>query len=296
LSKVPRAAQENGGTATIRSARYRWRRRTLRGVLYSYLVVGALAILVPYFWMLSASLKPRGEIFRAGINFLPQQPILDNYLTVLDGFPIIRWLVNSFLIGLLILATNLTLTVAAGYAFARLRFWGRDVLFLVYIGAMMVPIQVRMIPSFIIVMKIGWLNTYQGIASLQLIEFFGIFLIRQFMLNLPRELEDAARIDGCSWFRVLWQIILPNSRPALAALAIFTFTASWNDFLWPLVIINKPEIMTIQVGLATMKGSAFSVSGLLMAATMISALPLAIVYLLLQRQFTQGVVMSGIKG
>ena len=296
MSKVARAALETDKTETIRSARQRWRHRTLRGVLYGYLVIGATVVLIPYLWMLSASLKPRGEIFRVGINFLPQQPIIDNYLTALDGFPIIRWLANSFLIGLIILATNLTLTVAAGYAFARLRFWGRDVLFLVYIGAMMVPIQVRLIPSFIIVMKIGWLNTYQGIASLQLIEFFGVFLIRQFMLNLPRELEDAARIDGCSWFRVLWQIILPNSRPALAALAIFTFTASWNDFLWPLVIINKPEIMTIQVGLATMKGSAFSVSGVLMAATMISALPLAIVYLILQRQFTQGVVMTGIKG
>ena len=159
----------------------------------------------------------------------------------------------------------------------------------------MVPLQVRLIPSFIIVKNLGWLDTYQGIASIQLIEFFGIFLIRQFMLNFPRELEDAARIDGCNWFRVMWQIIIPNSKPALAALAIFTFTSSWNNFLWPLVVVNKPDWMTIQVGLNAMKGEIIP-WGILMAGTFISAFPLAVMYVLLQRLFVQGIVTSGIKG
>jgi multiple sugar transport system permease protein len=287
---------ETGGTVTIRSARRRWRYRLLRGALHGYLLLGALAVLTPYIWMVSASLKPAGEIFRAEINFLPERPILDHYATALRGFPLVRWLVNSSVIGMIVLATNLTFTVAAGYAFARLRFRGRDVLFLVFVGAMMVPIQVRLIPSFVIVKNLGWLNTYQGIAAMQLIDLFGIFLIRQFMLNLPRELEDAARIDGCSWPRVLWNVIVPNSRPAIAALAIFTFTAAWNDFLWPLVMIYKPQMMTLQVGIAAMKGSAHSVSGVLMAATMISALPPALAYVFLQRHFTRGVVLSGFKG
>ena len=252
-------------------------------------------MLIPYFWMVSASFKNEGEIFETGINLFPREWTLYNYATVFDEYQITRWLLNSFLIGFILLASNLTLTVAAGYAFARLRFWGRDVLFFIYVGAMMVPIQVRLIPSFLIVKEIGWLNTYQGIASLQLIEFFGVFLIRQFMLNMPRELEDAARIDGCSWFRVMWQIIIPNSKPALAALAIFTFTAAWNNFLWPLVVINKPEIMTIQVGLSAIKGETIP-WGILMAATTISAVPLAVMYVLLQALFTQGIVMSGIKG
>ena len=165
-------------------------------------------------------------------------------------------------------------------------------MFFVYVGAMMVPIQVRLIPSLIIVKNLGWLDSYQGIASIQLIEFFGIFLIRQFMLNFPRALEDAARIDGCSWFWALWQIIIPNSKPALA---IFTFTASWNNFLWPLVVINTPDWMTIQVGLSSMKGKIIP-WGVLMAGTFVSAFPLAILYILLQRLFVQGIVTSGIKG
>ena len=287
---------ETRKTPTIRSARHLWTHRSLRGTLHLYLILGALVVLIPYIWMASASLKPAGEIFRSESNFLPARPILDHYLTVLRGYPIIRWLFNSFLISLIVLATNLTFTVAAGYSFARLRFPGRDLLFLIYIGAMMVPIQVRLIPSFIIVKDLGWLNTYQGIAAMQLIDLFGIFLIRQFMLSLPRELEDAARIDGCNWPRVLWQIILPNSRPAVAVLAIFTFTAAWNDFLWPLVMIYQPEFMTVQVGLATMKGSINSVSGVLMAATMIATLPPALAYVFLQKYFTRGVVMSAFNG
>lgn len=283
------------GSSTIKSDQKKWTYRGLRLTLYVYLTLGALFVMIPYFWMVSASFKNEGEIFETGINLLPRDWTLYNYRTVFDEYQITRWLLNSFLIGFILLASNLTLTVAAGYAFARLRFWGRDVLFFIYVGAMMVPIQVRLIPSFLIVKEIGWLNTYQGIASLQLIEFFGVFLVRQFMLNMPRELEDAARIDGCSWFRVMWQIIIPNSKPALAALAIFTFTAAWNNFLWPLVVINKPEIMTIQVGLSAIKGETIP-WGILMAATTISAIPLAVMYVLLQALFTQGIVMSGIKG
>ena len=280
---------------TIRSRRTHGWRRVGRLLLYGALIMGVLFVTIPYLWMLSASLKEEREIYEPGLNFLPNSIYLQNYIDIVEDYQIIRWLFNSFFIGFIVIATNMTFTVLAGYAFARLRWPGRDFIFYVYLGAMMIPIQVRLIPSFIIIKELGWVNTYQGIASLQLVEFFGVFLIRQFMLNMPRELEDAARIDGCGWFRVLWQIILPNSKPALAALAIFTFTASWNNFLWPLVVINQEQFMTIQVGLASMKGEIIP-WGLLMAGTMISAVPLFIVYILLQKLFTQGIVMSGIKG
>ena len=288
-------AQKPGAVTTLRSNRLTWTRRATRLVLYIYLTAGALLVLIPYVWMVSASLKAPAEIFQAGVNFLPTSFYTANYEVLFGDYQIVRWLVNSFVVGGIILLTNMTFTVTAGYAFARLRFKGRDFMFFVYVGAMMVPIQVRLIPSFIIVKNLGWLDSYQGIASIQLVEFFGIFLIRQFMLNFPRELEDAARIDGCSWFRVMWQIILPNSKPALAALAIFTFTASWNNFLWPLVVINRPDWMTIQVGLSSMKGEIIP-WGVLMAGTFVSAFPLAVLYILLQRLFVQGIVTTGIKG
>lgn len=280
---------------TIRSRRTQNWRRVGRIILYAALVMGVLFVTIPYLWMLSASLKEEREIYEPGLNFLPNSLYLQNYIDIVEDYQIIRWLLNSFLIGFIVIISNMTFTVLAGYAFARLRWPGRDIIFYTYLGAMMIPIQVRLIPSFIIIKELGWVNTYQGIASLQLVEFFGVFLIRQFMLNMPRELEDAARIDGCGWFRVLWQIIIPNSKPALAALAIFTFTASWNNFLWPLVVINQEHYMTIQVGLASMKGEIIP-WGLLMAGTMISAVPLFIVYIILQKLFTQGIVMSGIKG
>ena len=291
---LPASAVRDSGV-TIRSQRSRWVHLAGRTALYAVLAIGILYVTIPYVWMFSASLKEEREIYEAGLNFLPSSLYLENYIEVLRDYRLVRWLLNSFVIGFIVIATNMTFTVLAGYAFARLRWPGRNFLFFVYLGAMMIPIQVRLIPSFIIIKELGWINTYQGIASLQLVEFFGVFLIRQFMLNMPRELEDAARIDGCGWFRVLWQIILPNSKPALAALAIFTFTASWNNFLWPLVVINQADYMTIQVGLSSMKGEVIP-WGLLMAGTMISAVPLFVVYVLLQGLFTQGIVMSGIKG
>ena len=263
--------------------------------LYGLLGLGALLVLLPYVWMLSSSLKSDAEIFRVGLNLVPAQPRWENYPAVWATYQIGRWLANSFLVSAIETASVVATSVLAGFAFARLRFWGRDGLFLLYLGAMMVPIQVTLIPSFIIVKELGLLNSYAGIVSLHLVQFFGVFLMRQFLLNIPAELEDAARIDGCSWFRVLWQIVLPVSMPAVAALVVVAFTAAWNNFLWPLVVINKPEIMTIQVGLASMRGDMTPWS-LLMAATALSSLPLLALYVAFQRLFTQGIVMSGIKG
>jgi ABC-type glycerol-3-phosphate transport system permease component len=273
----------------------RARARLGRAGVYAFLVAGALVMLMPYLWMISASLKPEAEVFRTGLNLIPSEVRWQNYADVWQQYPLGRWLANSFLVALIQTISTVVTSVLAGFAFARLRFWGRDALFYLYLAAMMVPIQVTLIPSFIIVRQLGLLNTYQGIAIVHLVQFFGVFLMRQFLLNIPSELEDAARIDGCSWWRVLWQIVLPVSMPAVAALSILAFTAGWNDFLWPLVVINKPDIMTIIVGLASMRSEA-TPWGQLMAATTLSALPLTVVYVLFQRWFTEGITMSGIKG
>jgi ABC-type glycerol-3-phosphate transport system permease component len=263
--------------------------------VYALLVVGALVVFLPYLWMVSISLKPESEVFQASGKLIPSTIRWENYRDAWTTYPIGRWLLNTFLVSSIETISTVLTSVLAGFAFARLRFWGRDQLFYLYLAAMMVPIQVTLIPSFIIVRQLGLLNTYQGIAIIHLVQFFGVFLMRQFLLNIPSEIEDAARIDGCSWFRVLWQIILPISMPAVAALSILAFTAGWNDFLWPLVVINKPDIMTIVVGLASIRSEA-TPWGLLMAATTLSALPLTVIYVLFQRWFTEGVVMSGIKG
>ncbi len=273
----------------------RTRHRLSRVGVYAFLASGALVVVLPYLWMISASFKAESEVFQAGLNLVGREIRWQNYADVWRQYPLGRWLANTFLVASIETVSTVVTSVLAGFAFARLRFWGRDTLFYLYLGAAMVPIQVTLIPSFIIVRQLGLLNTYQGIAVIHLVQFFGVFLMRQFLLNVPSELEDAARIDGCSWWRVLWQIVVPVSMPAVAALSILAFTAGWNDFLWPLVVINKPDIMTIVVGLASMRSEA-TPWGLLMAATTISALPLTVVYVLFQRWFTEGITMSGIKG
>jgi ABC-type glycerol-3-phosphate transport system permease component len=268
-----------------------------QSALYAFLIAGALIVLLPYIWIVITSLKTEQDMFRVGVlnSIIPSQIRWENYAEAWNDYPLGRWLFNTFLVCVIETVSTVITSVLAGYAFARLRFWGRDVIFLLYLGAMMVPIQVTLIPSFIIVRSLGLLNSYQGIAVIQMVQFFGVFLMRQFFLNIPADLEDAARIDGCNWFEVLWRIVLPVSMPAVGALSVLAFTAGWNNFLWPLVVINKPEIMTIMVGLASMR-SEVTPWGQLMAATAISALPLTIIYMICQRFFTQGIVMTGIKG
>jgi multiple sugar transport system permease protein len=263
--------------------------------LYAVLVVASLVVLLPYLWMISSSLKPSAETFTPIPRFIPEAPRWQNYADVLRTYHLGTWLFNSLLVASAEAFGVVLTSILAGYAFGRLRFWGRDAIFFMYLGAMMIPIQVTLIPSFLIVKWLGWVDTYQGLIVPRLCGFFGVFLMRQFFVNFPAELEDAAFIDGSSRWRALWQIVLPLCTPAVAALAIFAFTGSWNEFLWPLVILNSEEMKTVQLGLSSMKGE-LSDWGLIMAGATLSALPLLALYLLLQRYFIRGVVMSGLKG
>ncbi len=277
-------------TLTRRQRRIAW-----QALLYALLIVASLVVLLPYIWMVSTSLKSSNEIFTPVPQLLPRNPRWQNYADVLRTYQVGQWLLNSFIVSSIEAVGVVVTSILAGYAFGRLRFWGRDAIFFIYLGAMMVPAQVTVIPTFLIVRWLGWIDTYEGLIVPKLCAFFGVFLMRQFFLNFPSELEDAAFIDGSSRWRALWQIVLPLTTPALAALAIFSFTAAWNDFLWPLVVVNSEEMKTIQLGLASMKGELSDWS-LIMAGATLSAVPLTVLYLLLQQYFVRGVVTTGLKG
>ncbi|MHB1414377.1 MAG: carbohydrate ABC transporter permease, partial [Chloroflexota bacterium] len=211
------------------------RRKWPEVLLIVVLIIGAIVTLVPYIWMVSSSLKPEGEIFSATFNLLPAHPTLENYTLAWERTAVARYMLNSFIVAggetLLVVTTS----VLAGYSFARLRFPGRDIIFLIVLGTMMIPTQVTMIPSFILIKWIGWIDTYQGLIVPRMVMAFGVFLMRQFFMSIPYELEEAGRIDGCNRPRLLVQIMLPLTGPALATLAIFSFTNSWNEFFWPLI-------------------------------------------------------------
>lgn len=265
-------------------------------VLQAMLVAAAVITLLPYVWMVSSSFKSNADIISASIRLIPAHPILDNYVTALTREPVLRAILNS-----VIMAGGETLAVVVtsiftAYPFARLRFRGRDTVFMLVLGAMMIPSQVTMIPTFMLMKWLGWIDTYQGLIVPRAVTPLGIFLMRQFLLTLPRELEEAALIDGCGRLRILLQICLPHLGPAAATLAIFTFTTSWNEFFWPLIVVQSQEMQTIQMLIAALKQAEAADWGVIMAIITLSVFPTVLIYLVLQRYFVKGVAMSGIKG
>ena len=260
------------------------------------LLVGAIIAIVPYIWMLSSSLKSNADIFSLQVQLIPSTLNFENYLLAWNREGIARFLFNSLAMAVGETIGVLVTSILAGYAFARLRFAGREVLFLIVLGTMMVPAQATLIPSFILVRQLGWIDTYQGLIVPRLVTAFGIFMLRQFFMSIPKDLEDAARVDGCSRIRTLIQIMLPLSGPAVATLAIFAFTQSWNEFFWPLIVVQTPGMRTVQVAIAALKATELVEWGVVMAVVTIASLPTLLVYFAFQRYFVRGIVMSGIKG
>jgi multiple sugar transport system permease protein len=272
------------------------RRLGTRLFLHALLLLGVGLTLAPYAWMVSSSFKPHTEIFSATLELVPRRPILDNYVTAVTREPTLRAIGNSLIMaGAETLAVVVT-SVLTAYPFARLRFRGRDTVFLMVLGTMMIPAQVTMVPTFILLRWLGWIDTYQGLIVPRVVTPLGIFLIRQFLLTLPRELEEAARIDGCGRLATLTRVLLPHLGPAVATLAIFTFTASWNEFFWPLIVVQSSEMRTIQLLIAALKQTEAVEWGVVMAVVTLSVLPTVVIYLTLQRFFQRGIVMSGLKG
>jgi multiple sugar transport system permease protein len=255
----------------------------------------ALITVAPFLWMFLTSFKELGDILVYPPQWFPSSLTLSNYEGAFTAAPFGRYYANSLFVASAVTFGQLITCSLAAYAFARLHFWGRDVLFLVFLGTMMIPGQVTMIPSFLVLHWLGWIDTYPALIVPGLASAFGTFLLRQFFLTLPRDLEDAASIDGCSRFGVLWRIILPLSRPALATLAVFTFMGVFNDFLWALIVISSDELKTVQLGLAIFRDRYQTDWGQLMAASVTATLPILLVFFFAQKYFIRGITLSGMK-
>ena len=265
-------------------------------LLYFLLALCTAITLLPYVWMLSSSFKPSLEIFSATVQLIPSHPIFDNYVNADTRQPVRRAILNSIIMAGAETCAVVVTSVFVAYPFARLRFPGRDVIFLMILGTMMIPSQVTMIPTFILMKWFGWIDTYQGLIVPRVMAPLGIFLMRQFLQTLPKELEEAARIDGCGRLKTLTHILVPLMGPAVATLAIFTFTASWNEFFWPLIVVQSTEMWTIQLLIAQLKAADAADWGMIMAIVSLSVLPTVAIYVMLQRYFVKGIAMSGLKG
>ena len=272
------------------------RRRRVKidvAVGHAVLLLLSLVTLFPIYWMVVTSLRPANEVFTTAL--LPGSLTFANYVMVWQEIPIARMLLNTFAMALLVTGAQLLTSLLAAYAFAAWTFRGSRVLFLVFVGTWLIPFQVTMIPNYVLLARLGWLNTLAALVVPQVAAAFAIILLRQYMKGFPRELLDAARIDGASSWRTLWQIVIPNLRAPLAALAILIFISTWKEYFWPLLVTNKPEQTVVQVGLQMFLTQEGDLWGPLMAAATMATLPVFVLYVALQRQVIDAFVRSGLK-
>lgn len=269
---------------------------TIKSFVYIFLIAGAVTMAIPYVWMFVTSIKPIEEIQAFPPSFVVHNPTLEPYRDLFRMVPMMRYLFNSIFVAGAITLFNVFATSLAGYAFAKHKFWGRDKIFFIFVGSLMIPWQVNIIPGFVIVKNLGWLNTYRGLIIPSMAWCaFGIFLNRQFIYSIPDDLIDAAKIDGCSEFMIYRKVILPLIKPVLATLAIFTFLQQWNNFVWPLVIIHSSSMRTIPLALSMLTGQFGANFGMVMAGAVIATLPMLVVYLMFQKYIIKGVAMTRLK-
>ena len=256
----------------------------------------AIVMVLPLAWMVLTSLQTLDETRHFPPTLLPSSPQFGNYTEVLQRAPFGRWFLNTLIVTVVCVLGNLLFCSLAAYAFARIRFFGREVVFILILATLMIPFQVVIIPTFLIVRSLHLIDTLGALILPNLAGAFGIFMLRQFFRTLPIELEEAARIDGASRLGILFKIVLPLSGPALATLAVITFMWTWNDFLWPLITIYHDQNMTLQLGLATFQGAHQTNTNLLMAANVMSMVPVLVLFFLAQRYFIRGIATTGLKG
>jgi len=271
--------------------------KRLSGSILLHVVMYALAFITvaPFLWMVLTSFKGLGDIMVYPPSWWPKHGSLNNYIDALQAAPFGRYYANSLFVAISVTLGQMVTCSMAAYAFARLKFRGRDALFYVFLGTMMIPGQVTMIPSFMVLYWLGWIDTYQALIVPGLASAFGTFLLRQFFMTIPSELEEAASIDGCSRWGILWRIILPLAKPALATLAVFTFMGVFNDFLWALIVVNSEEMRTVQLGLAIFRDRYQTDWGQLMAGSVMATLPILLLFFVAQKYFIQGITLSGMK-
>jgi multiple sugar transport system permease protein len=274
----------------------RGRDRMARLVLYAVLIAGLLVVVGPFLWMLLSSVKPEHEIRQVPPTWLPEAFTWNNYQSLFSRLNFPRYFTNSLIVALAITAGNVVFCSALGYALAKLRFAGSRVLFAIVLATLMVPGMVTFVPQFVLVSNLGLVNSYAGLILPFLAGPFGVFLMRQFLLSIPDDLIEAARVDGAGELRIFWRVVLPLCRPALATLGILTFLSSWNSFLWPLVVATTEDKYTLPVALALYSvGQNRTDFGLLLAGAVVVVLPVLVVFTILQRHFLQGIATTGLK-
>lgn len=264
-------------------------------LLHLALVAAVLVTLFPLFWMVSVSLMPSAEANRFPPPLLPESPTLEHYRILFSRLNLATYLLNSTLIATVVTASSLLINSLAGYAFAKLRFKGHDRLFRLLLASMVIPAQVAMLPLFLMLKEMGLVNTYGGVIVPGMASIFGIFLIRQYALSIPDSLLDAARIDGAGEFRIYRTLVLPLCRPILVTLTIFTFMGAWNDFLWPLIILTDSDLYTLPVALANLLGEHVQDAELMMAGSVLTVLPVVVLFLLLQKYYIEGLILGSVK-
>ncbi len=289
---------QNATSIQHSEAHYRLRRITGRMTLYLVLVLIALLIIIPMLWMLSTSFKLKSQLFSREIYWIPKVITLENYTKILNNpsTPIALWFRNSVIVATLTTTAKLILDSLAGYAYARLKFPGRDQIFALLLATLFLPGVMFLVPNFVTVARVGMLNKFSGAIIPALASVFGVYFMRQFFLSIPKELEEAAAIDGANTFQVFFQVVLPLAKPALATLAVIEFLGSWNDFLWALLVLKDRAVQTLQPGLRTLQGAYTSEYGLMMAGAVIVALPVLVLYAFLQRYVVESVATTGLKG
>ncbi|MBC1976311.1 carbohydrate ABC transporter permease [Listeria booriae] len=262
---------------------------------YTIIVLGGVIMVLPFIWMVSTAFKSGAANMVLPPQFIPDEPTWSNFERVFEMFPMLQFLVNSIVVAIVTTVGQMLFCSMAAYAFARIEFWGRDKLFLLYLATMMVPAQVTMIPQFILMKQLGWLDSYTGLIVPGLFGVFGTFLLRQAFMGIPKELDEAVFMDGGNHFTVFRKVILPLAKPTFATLGILTFMQSWNSYLWPLIVTSSQEMATLPLGLSLLQGRYGTDFGLMMAGVLISVIPILAVYLFAQKYFIQGMTMSGMK-
>jgi multiple sugar transport system permease protein len=274
------------------------KRRTLLPTLtlHAVLVLGALVTLTPLLWMVSASFMSPGESNSFPPRLLPQVPTLQNYVDLFTRLNLARYLLNSTLVAVSATLISLIINSMAGYAFAKLRFAGRERVFHILLAALVIPGQVGMLPLFLLLKSMGLVNTMAGVVVPFMAGIFGIFMVRQYAMSIPDDLLDAARVDGAGEYRILWNIVIPVIQPILVTLAVFTFLSAWNDFMWPLIVLSDDAKYTLPVALASLSGEHVQDTGLMMAGSVLTVLPVVVLFIVLQRAYVRGVMMGSVKG
>lgn len=280
-------------SSTTRFSPQRW---LSRGVIYLIMILAALTVLVPLAWIILTSLKTLPETYVWPPKWVPAVPQWKNYVTIMKRAPFARYYLNSVMVATLATVGNTFFTSLGGYALAKFDFRGRNLMYMLVLATMMIPTQVTIVPAYVVLRTLKLTNTLQGLILPLLTTGFSIFLMRQFCLSIPGDLIDSGRVDGASEFQIYRKIVLPELRPALASVAIFTFMTAWNDFMWPLIVVDSPKLRTIPLGLAMLKSDQIAQWHLLMTGTVYSSIPVLIVFAIMQRQFIQGITLTGIKG